>query len=214
MRYKRSAVAIGFLLLFALTFFVARSHFYDGYPTIYWTYMLRHSDVAETRARLVAGRDRAVPILLHLLWDQSDSYHRVVAAGSLGRIGPDAETAIPDLVRALKDRDYVVRGDSASALRQIGVRNSSVVAGLRELLSDETDFVRIEAAKGILELAPEYSAEVRAALVEASQHGMTGDQEAAQRILNQLDKKETNAKSEARPAKILERGSRRLMTEG
>ena len=82
MKYKEYIAGTGlFFLVASAAFFSVR--FFDGHPTAYWAYMLHHpSDVIidETLGRLVDGRAQAVPVLLDLLQDKSDSYLRVTAA--------------------------------------------------------------------------------------------------------------------------------------
>ena len=63
---------------------------------------------------------------------------RAQAANVLGRIGPDAQAAVPDLVRALYDPDLEVRKAATRALGQIGPAAEEAVAPLLEIIEQRS----------------------------------------------------------------------------
>ncbi len=72
----------------------------------------------------------AIPLLLKILADE-DKYIRMSAAEALGKIGPSAEPAIPELLEtALVDSESSVRVFAAKALEKIGYATNQVVSHL------------------------------------------------------------------------------------
>jgi HEAT repeat protein len=59
------------------------------------------------------------------------------AARALGMMGPEARGAVPELSRALKDDDPMLRAEAASALGQMGPAARPAVPALKELLTDK-----------------------------------------------------------------------------
>ena len=59
---------------------------------------------------------------------------RQTAAGALGKIGPEAKAAVPDLSKALKDEDKYVRQTAVRALGDIGPEARDAVPALIEAL--------------------------------------------------------------------------------
>jgi HEAT repeat protein len=57
-------------------------------------------------------------------------------AVSVGKLGPDAESAVPYLLAMLKDMDPVIRHDAAQALEQIDPREAAR-AGVTGALANE-----------------------------------------------------------------------------
>ena len=68
----------------------------------------------------LAGADKVVDDLLK---DEHSSRVRAAVAKALGEIGPAAETAVPALKAALKDRNFKVRFEALIALRAIRKAN-------------------------------------------------------------------------------------------
>jgi HEAT repeat protein len=71
---------------------------------------------------------------------------RISAVGVLGRIGSDAEAAVPILAETLRDKDEKVRGFAAMALGKIGPEAKAAVPALIEALKDEDKNVRRHAS--------------------------------------------------------------------
>lgn len=71
---------------------------------------------------------------------------RQAAAGALGYMGPQAEAAVPALVKSMRDKDAVGRADAALALGKIGVGSDEVVNALTKVLTDPHPSVRCNAA--------------------------------------------------------------------
>ena len=66
------------------------------------------------------GKVRSVPQLLTALEDPNDADVRRSAARALGKLGPAAAEAVPELVKALEDKDISVCGCASRALGQMG----------------------------------------------------------------------------------------------
>jgi HEAT repeat protein len=77
----------------------------------------------------LAARRQAVDVLGQCLEDP-DEFARLTAAVHLAEIGPDAEPALPALIRALADQSPPVPGAAARALGKIGPRAKAAVPAL------------------------------------------------------------------------------------
>lgn len=75
------------------------------------------------------GTEADVPDLLKAL-QRSEGARRADAAEELGRIGPPAKSAVPELVKLLKDRNADVRLASAGALASIDPKNPAILSAL------------------------------------------------------------------------------------
>jgi outer membrane protein assembly factor BamB/HEAT repeat protein len=96
---------------------------------------------------------RAIPLLVELLRDQSDSIRRT-AVDVLIDLAPQTESIQPALRRALRDKDSVVAGDAARALGALGRRASPSVGALVKTLSHEDPYARIYAAEALASIGP------------------------------------------------------------
>jgi HEAT repeat protein len=72
---------------------------------------------------------------------------RFDAAGCLGKIGPAAKAAVPDLIKALKGKDAAIRVAAISALGKIRSEPETVVPLLIQYLDDEN--LDVSAAKAL-----------------------------------------------------------------
>ncbi len=84
----------------------------------------------------------------------SDPAQRRRAARELGQLGPEAATAIPNLLRALGDQDRMVRLHAADAVGKIGERSDEVVKALMQTVGDPDPQIRLVAVESIRELVP------------------------------------------------------------
>lgn len=87
----------------------------------------------------------AVPYLSQLV-AESDPGTRFLAAKALGRIGDEAESAVPTLLEALRANDMFLRMAITGALIQIG---HPAVPGLVKALFDKNPAVRRASAKAL-----------------------------------------------------------------
>jgi HEAT repeat protein len=84
--------------------------------------LLRHTDgnvrwnAVMAVGRVSANAEEAVPLLAERLQKDSDKFVRTVCADVLGRMGEAARPAIPALLVAVRDDDYLVQTSSARAL--------------------------------------------------------------------------------------------------
>jgi HEAT repeat protein len=114
---------------------------------------------ARALGRMGAEARKASPRLKALLQDKASfgiwvrgdlldlihvSYRNVrsEAAEALGRIGPEAEAAIPALQELLKDDEAEVRGTAAGALGRLGAK--AAIPRLTELLDDKAHYFKGE----------------------------------------------------------------------
>jgi HEAT repeat protein len=88
--------------------------------------------------------EHSVPSLVKTLREDKDPNMRYYAAQSLGQFGPEAQSAVPDLIAALKDEDKMVRMGAAYALGEI--RSPDAVPALQEATKDPEKEVRDAAA--------------------------------------------------------------------
>jgi HEAT repeat protein len=117
---------------FRLLAFVSQERFHENRPTSYW---------------------------LRVVSDGADA-EREHAATVLGEIGKDTPQAVTPLLKALDDRDYIVRKNAARGLGIIGPAAGESVSKLCALLKgDESQQVRREAAAalGMIHARPEES---------------------------------------------------------
>src|SRR5262249_7844566 len=92
----------------------------------------------------------ALPALIAGLEDPV-SMARSRAAEALGRMGADAEAAVPALVEALREEEG---HGAADALRQLGSAAGAAVPALIGMLTEEVASVRWNAARGLGGLGP------------------------------------------------------------
>ena len=88
--------------------------------------------------------DYSVSSLVKTLKEDKDPNMRYWAAESLGKFGPEAQAAVPDLIAALKDESKMVRMGAAYALGEIG--STDAVPALQEAAKDSETEVRDAAA--------------------------------------------------------------------
>jgi HEAT repeat protein len=70
---------------------------------------------------------------------QSPATLQVMAAKALGKIGPEARTAVPALLRAMDDRDLMLRLVAAEALGGIGPEDPGIIPALARAMTDKVD---------------------------------------------------------------------------
>jgi HEAT repeat protein len=104
---------------------------------------------------------------------------RPAAARALGRLGPGAAPALPELTRALQDTVNGTCWEAATALGRIGVR---AVPALTAALQDEDALVRCAAARGLGEAGPEAASAVPA-LIQMLSRASTNEQSFAAQSL-------------------------------
>jgi HEAT repeat protein len=80
---------------------------------------------------------KTVSMWLDELKTSTSTSERWRAARALGAIGPEARQAVPELSRALKDDDPMLRAEAASALGQMGPAARPAVPALKEMLTDK-----------------------------------------------------------------------------
>lgn len=105
---------------------------------------------ADVRAEAIEylGENRYAPAVPHLaaLVEKADPGTRFLAAKALGRIGDEAESALPTLLEALRANDIFLRMAITGALIQIGKPS---VPGLVKALFDDNKAVRRASAMAL-----------------------------------------------------------------
>jgi HEAT repeat protein len=87
----------------------------------------------------------AVPALIQVLEDTNlREPQRSEAGYAIGDFGPDAKGAVPDLVKALADKESGVRASAIKALEQIGPEAKAAVPDLIKALGDKEDVLRTQ----------------------------------------------------------------------
>ena len=113
----------------------------------------------------------AIPALVAVLENPNEVVNAApIAAEALGRIGPPAASAIPNLLKTLERpevesggfEDASVRALAAEAIGRIGIKNAEVCEQLGKVLSDANLYVRATSAQALLRNDCEGSAAVRA----------------------------------------------------
>jgi CubicO group peptidase (beta-lactamase class C family) len=104
--------------------------------------------------------DAALPALIRAL-DSDQAATRESAAIALGRMGPAAGPALPQLTRLLSDASAAVRQVAAVTLGGLGAAARPAAASLTQILSDRDPAVRRAAALALFQVA----ADARAASV-------------------------------------------------
>jgi HEAT repeat protein len=94
-----------------------------------------------------ASVDHSVPTLVKTLKEDKDPNLRYWAAGAIGKLGTDAQPAVPDLIAALHDDSKLVQMGAAYALGEI--RSTDAVPALQEASKSTEKDVRIAAAAAL-----------------------------------------------------------------
>jgi HEAT repeat protein len=140
----------------------------DGKTLSEWARLLQSDDVTDRQAATLALAKigpEAAPALTLALNDKQIVNVRLWAANALGKIGPKAKGAVPQLEAALKDEVPYVRVEAGRALWRID-KNSAAVPALIEALKDKDTGVRYMATEALGGIGPDAKAAVPA-LVEA-----------------------------------------------
>jgi HEAT repeat protein len=115
-------------------------------------------------------RRRAINVLSMLL-NYSEIYYDFVyldvggrSSFSLKKVGAEAQAAVPEIIRLLKDSDAGVRGSTASVLGNIGAEAKTAVPQLVPLLKDSDENVRSSTASALGNIGAEAKAEAKTAV--------------------------------------------------
>lgn len=99
--------------------------------------------------------DLAVPVLTNTLEHDSNSMVRRDAATALGSFANDSEAVLPELIKALKDPEWQVRGGALSGLGKIQNKSEVVVPLIAPFLYDNNNVIQRTAAYALRDLGSE-----------------------------------------------------------
>ena len=85
--------------------------------------------------------EHSVSSLVTTLKEDEDPNMRYWAAESLGKFGPEAQSAVPDLIACLKDENKLIRMGVAYALGEIG--STDALEPLQEMTQDPEKEVKV-----------------------------------------------------------------------
>ncbi|MDB5306945.1 MAG: repeat protein [Gemmataceae bacterium] len=128
----------------------------DGKKLSEWAELLRGKDVVQRQGAVLALAKfgpEAVPQLARALTDKEVVNVRLWAAHALGKMGPKAKAAAPQLAAALKDDSGLVRVEVAKALWKVAADKAAVTA-LAQALADADPSTRHLAAEALGEVGP------------------------------------------------------------
>ncbi|WP_010585918.1 HEAT repeat domain-containing protein [Schlesneria paludicola] len=96
----------------------------------------------------------AVPALLTSL-ESEDLPLQHVTLMALGQINSEADLVVPALIRMLSDKSPLLRHGAIESLRMYGVDARPALPQLRKLMEDSDAFVKIEAARAVVDISSE-----------------------------------------------------------
>ncbi len=96
----------------------------------------------------------ALPELIATLKTATSWSHRSEAAEALGKMGKDAQAAIPALIDALRDKDNFVRERAIESLGMMGPAAKEAVPALQQALKDPYKPARKAASKALERIQP------------------------------------------------------------
>uniref|UniRef100_A0A7C4QNT0 HEAT repeat domain-containing protein n=1 Tax=Schlesneria paludicola TaxID=360056 RepID=A0A7C4QNT0_9PLAN len=112
--------------------------FYRGRPASAWRQQLSGGPAVQAEAEAVLAHPEAVPVLRNILSGTgshgADAEARWIAARLLAKLGPDARSAEPELLAALRDADPHLPGVVAAALPKVGIAADQALPALVPLL--------------------------------------------------------------------------------
>jgi HEAT repeat protein len=134
----------------------------DGKKLSEWAEVLSSDDVVQRQGAVLALAKfgpEAAPVLAQALTDKQLVNVRLWAAHALGKMGPKAKAAAPQLEAALKDEVGLVRIEAARALWKVAEDKAAVTA-LGESLKDKDASTRHGAAEALGAIGPAAKAAV------------------------------------------------------
>lgn len=118
---------------------LAGEAFCGGYPTGYWVSQLRAGPGVRSEAisQLESAADDSVEVLRELLRSPANAEVRLTAVELLGKLGPAAQSAGDDLIRATQDADSHVRNLAVLTIPKVETPVAKALPALIPLLKSE-----------------------------------------------------------------------------
>lgn len=114
------------------------------------------------------GREGVEPLRRALKSNHAST--RGYAADGLGKIGANAEDAVPDLVQALKDDDARARRNAVRALQKIGRLTEQSIPAIADLLEDDDPEVVVQACEALRQFGPAAQVALPQLVATANRH--------------------------------------------
>jgi hypothetical protein len=161
---------------------------YEGRSGRAWVNLLNDPDADIRRQAIFAlgtmGNDSAasVPALARILVEDKEARTRVAAALALTKMAPASKAAVPELTRALEDRDGFVRMNAAYALMRLRGDARPAVPTLIKALASEDNKTNLGS----------FTATVREVMAVALGHASAGTAEAVPALTEALETAKTD----------------------
>lgn len=135
--------------------------FYQNRSASAWRSLLASGPAEQAQAEAALAHPSAVPVLRQILLrparEGGPAEARLIAARLLGKIGPAARAAEPELLAAMRDSDPHLPGVAATSLPKVGIPADKALPALLPLLDTPHAAVALRAIS-------EYRAEARSIL--------------------------------------------------
>jgi hypothetical protein len=135
----------------------------EGKTLVEWVSLLRHADWAtqvEAQDKISRLGPRAVPYLSKMVWAKDPTLRKGVVS-TLARIGPDAEKAVPALLKRMKvEKVAAIRVEILLTLAAINPRAAGVREEFTKRLRDLAPEVQVAARRGLKKLEQPESEDV------------------------------------------------------
>jgi HEAT repeat protein len=129
--------------------------------------------------------EKAVPGLIDALKQKKNETKKNSIIHILRSMGPEAKTAIPELIPFVSDANVMTRVYATTALARIGIGEASIVPELVKALQDENKTVRSAAAEGLRDIG-KLAKEALPALKEKLNDPEESVKEAAQEAIEKI----------------------------
>ncbi|MFH1516918.1 MAG: HEAT repeat domain-containing protein [Pseudomonadota bacterium] len=182
-------IAAGLIMLIALGLGIIYSGWFLA-QSVRWPFT---TTLAENITPLISPKARAPGYGIAL--SSNNEAVREAASRALDEIGPEAQAAIPKLLKSLKNREAEIRRSAIEALGNMGGKASETAPHLAGALRDKSAAVRASAAEALAKVRARADVALPA-LKEALNDTATNVREAAQAAIEKLREQRASPESE------------------